>query len=97
MSYDQEEVTRVVDRAITVGELIEALSDYPKHYAVLATSDYGDHSHTEQVHTFDDSNIEELADVQRLATSGYSKSGVSLRETDEPTDEGPREVVLIRL
>lgn len=90
------DVERVVKRAMTVGDLVETMSNYPEHYKVFITSDYGDRGHTEQVHTFGDGDITELDDTTALKATAYSNSGVCLCESEEPIDY-EYGAVLIRL
>ena len=96
------EIEHLLDRAMTVGELKEILSHFHDDYKVLITSNYGDRGQTEQVHTFDSNDIDEIDNDQELAETGYSATGVRLRSNDEildkPEDErGPRNIVLIRV
>lgn len=93
----QRTVDRVLGRALTVRDLITALKDLgPDHLdnPVIFTSDYGDHCHTQQVHTLNDGATE--ACRGDLSESGYSHSGIAYKEDDDedemevPTDPAER-------
>jgi len=63
---------------ITVKELIEALEDLEPNALIAFSSDYGDHTHTEQVHSID-GNIEK----KLITESGYSESGWAVSSSDD--------------
>lgn len=65
---------------MTVKELIEALQDYPADKQVLFASDFGDHSHTMQVHGI--GNTEEV----QVRESAYSDSRYALDSERYPTE-----------
>lgn len=73
-------VTRELQRAKTVGDLIAELEGLPEDTPVLFCCDYGDHCHTQQalpVHEI------EVVPANRLGESGYSQSGIALSREEE--------------
>ena len=91
-------VERKLGRALTVEDLIAELEQYPKDARVVFACDYGDHSHTDQALPIE--NVEELTGAV-LYESGYSQSGLAIREMDEddedseePEQEGTPVIVL---
>jgi hypothetical protein len=70
-------------RSITVRQLRQLLFDVDDQEAIVVfSSDYGDHSHTEQVHAIRG----EFEEVQ-IETSAYSQSGWAvINEDDDEAD-----------
>jgi len=64
-----------------VKDLIEMLEDVDPNLPVVFQSDYGDHSHTQQVH-----GIQDDCEVRVLYETGYSHSGWKVRDSDEDDD-----------
>lgn len=75
------EVARLLDGALTVGELLSLLKDMDENALVLFSCDYGDYSHTMQALP---ARVVEQNTLQCLHKSAYSKSGVAV---DDPDDE----------
>ena len=73
-------------KSITVQELINLLKDEEPEAMVAFVSDYGDHHHTQQVHSIAGKLEEEL-----ISTSGYSDSGYALSG-----DSGDDVILVIR-
>lgn len=71
--------------------MIELLQDIPADAQVAFASDYGDHCHTEQVHTLR-GEVEERA----LYESAYSDSGFAVikDEDDKRTETAPKIFIL---
>jgi hypothetical protein len=68
--------------SITAGELRDLLNDLDKDAIVVFASDYGDHIHTQQVHSISGDFKEEA-----IYESAYSDSGWAIQEDDEVPDE----------
>lgn len=97
MSYKRDTVEELLADAVTVGEIIDYLSRFPRDHKCLATTDYGDRCHTEQVHLIGPDDIEELENDRELDTTGYSATGIQVRDLDGDCSERTDNVVLIRL
>lgn len=65
-------------RTITVAELIELLQDQNPDARVIFSTDYGDHSHTEQALP-----IRGELDEVTIEKSAYSNSGWAIAESNE--------------
>lgn len=85
---------------LTVKELIEHLEELPQDARVFFACDYGDYGHTQQALPVD--SVEELTENE-LEESGYSNSGVALRNSDSDededekgSDEDPTPIVVLR-
>lgn len=84
---------------LTVEELIAKLEELPQDARVFFACDYGDYSHTQQALPVD--SVEELTENE-LEESGYSHSGVALRDPDHEdedekgSDEDPTPIVVLR-
>lgn len=85
------QVQHVIENAMTGRQIIEAIESYGDlDVPMFFVCDYGDRYHTQQALP-----ITEIVDAERkhLVESGYSSSGIALREdegsdeTDEPDDE----------
>src|SRR5262245_17787558 len=74
------DIKRLLEKCLTVGELIEELQGYDASLPVIFTADYGDYHHTEQALPL--LSISESYDCS-LKESAYSKSGVAVRECEE--------------
>jgi len=70
--------------SVTAQELIEALQELPPDTQVAFASDYGDHSHTQQVHLL-------RGEVERRSTreSAYSDSGLAVDNDSDTSRKGP--------
>lgn len=78
----KSEIDRKLSGAITVQDLIDELSHCDPEAKVVFACDYGDICHTQQALPV--SSAESLdPDNLRLATSGYSQSGLAVEEIDE--------------
>lgn len=64
--------------SITVEQLQQLLSDYDPNTLVTFSSNYGDRSRTEQVHS-----LEGYADMKPLTKTAYSDSGYAIADDDE--------------
>lgn len=75
--------------AITAGRLIDRLKDFPEDAIVGFQSDYGDYTHTQQFLYITEENIRELepSEEEIVFNNGYSKSGLAIREKDEPDED----------
>jgi len=70
-------------QSITVGELRQILEDYDEDDMIAFSSDYGDHCHTEQLHS-----IKGAVDEVKADTTGYSDSGFKVvYDEDEKWEE----------
>lgn len=69
-------------RTATKEELIEALNDLPDGALVAFASDYGDYTHTQQVHTITPEITEKV-----ISETAYSYSGWALDTDAEPDDK----------
>lgn len=98
--------TLVLNRSITVRDLIDELSCMNPEAKVLIVSDYGDIGHTQQALPIQ--TIDELANHEFLTdNAGYSNSGVEVLEIDDEDnvetnehlddEDDLRNVVLIRV
>lgn len=84
---------------MTVAQLIEELQSFNPDSIVVFTSDYGDHSHTEQIHF--PNSVDELDDWEGVERTAYSASGYALadlteEEAEEEDDEDRPDLVIIR-
>ena len=89
-------VDRVLERGLTVDQLIEALQDMDGQAIPLFVCDYGDYSHTQQA--FPITKVEEL-DRLSVVETAYSQSGIAVREltdSDEDTSIHPNVIILHR-
>ena len=82
----------MLNNTLSIHDLISMLEDLKEQYGedtlVVASSDYGDHSHTEQ--------LVEITDVSvtNPVKSGYSQSGWAFGDEEDFDDEKPFVVVL---
>jgi hypothetical protein len=75
-----------LSRAMTVGDLLDYLSDLDRDLPVGFACDYGDYTHTTQFLLVEEART--LADdASYLGTTAYSQSGLCVREPDEEDDE----------
>ncbi len=75
--------------AMTVGELIEALSDLPEDAIVMFQCDYGDYCHTQQALAVEGLDLLATSDLV-LHESSYSRSGLAVSEIDEDDPQDPQ-------
>jgi len=88
-------VQRVMDDAMTVGQLLKVLDGLDKDTPVLFACDYGDRCHTMQALKVKSANT---FDSDVLHESAYSNSGVSFNEDDfRELDDGEEERVVVVL
>ena len=85
-----------VFRTVTVQELIETLQEEDPESMVAFASDFGDHCHTQQVHS-----IKGVVEEIGLYQTAYSESGWAEKKTlpgeeEEPAAEGTPKVLVIR-
>lgn len=74
------EVAETIKReAMTVGDLISELQQYPEDTPVVAVSDYGDIGHTQQIEFF--RYVNEFS-MKEFHSSAYSNSGIALNKDD---------------
>jgi hypothetical protein len=76
-------VTRELNSAMTVADLIAELEGLPEDTRVLFCCDYGDHCHTTQALPV---RGIEVVSASRLGESGYSQSGIALSREEEDGD-----------
>ena len=91
MTHD---IVRLLDHALTVEELIDELKTLEPKSKVVFTCSYGDRGGTRQalaVSSVDEHNRTELAE------SGYSETGVALRDDDDtgPATESDASIVVL--
>jgi hypothetical protein len=65
-------------KTITAAELIELLQDYAPDTKVIFSTDYGDHSHTQQA-----LGLRGESEEVTITKSAYSNSGFAIAEPDE--------------
>jgi hypothetical protein len=91
MAENIERIQRRLSNTITVEELIAALQEQEPDARVAFSSDYGDHCHTQQIHSIQGQLTEE-----GVYTSAYSSSGLAVADDDRDNyDELPK-VLIIR-
>jgi hypothetical protein len=82
---EQDERDHILERTITVQQLIDELENQDPDARVLFVCNYGDYHNTQQALTLDNS---EEYDTSDLRTSAYSQSGLALiEESGEPDEE----------
>ena len=81
---DRAEVARILSQSMTVGALRDLLIAYDDDCPVVFTCDYGDYGHTLQALIV--SGVDEH-DETEFDTSGYSHSGVALKDRRDDEDE----------
>jgi hypothetical protein len=69
-------------KTITVGELMQLLSDYDPETQVIFATNYGDRARTQQAHA-----IRGEAEEVTLHESGYSDSGFAIDEDDSDSSD----------
>ena len=69
---------------ITVAELRDLLDGQDDAMLVTFSSDYGDHSHTQQIHRLNGN-----AEVKAIQENAYSNSGWALMDDREDDGQGP--------
>ena len=77
-------------KTATKEEIIEALQDLPDGASVAFSSDYGDHSHTLQLHRLK-GDVEPVA----ITESSYSDSGFAVNDEDYPRGHVPDDVPIV--
>jgi hypothetical protein len=80
-----ENKNKILERALTVAELIEALQDFSPDARVVFESDYGDYGHSMQALLV--KRIDEV-EYRDFAKSRYSASGLVITEGLEDEDDG---------
>lgn len=75
----------MLQRGMTVAQLIEQLEDLPAGAVVVFTCDYGDYGHTQQALTV--GNVDEYSSSD-FHESAYSKSGIAMNKDDRDDDDG---------
>lgn len=89
--FDAKKVERILNRGLTVADLIEALQQQDPEARVVFACDYGDHCHTEQALPV--SECDQLYDDSHfLDDSAYSQSGIAIREFDTDDETGEPEI-----
>ena len=83
----REVAEKIQREAMTVGDLISQLQEFPEDTPVVSISDYGDMTHTQQVVFFRYANEFSMRD---FSGSAYSQSGIALNKDDGggDADEG---------
>ncbi len=71
-------------QTLTVKDLIELLECEDPNARVIFSTDYGDHSHTEQALP-----LRGLVDIVTVTRSAYSNSGFQIAEPDDDLDYEP--------
>lgn len=85
---EREKLAHILERGMTVEDLIYELKGYPPGTRVVFACDYGDHCHTDQALPI--ATVEALyPDEHQLYISGYSQSEVAIRELNEPLEKDP--------
>ncbi len=74
----------LLERGLTVGDLITELEALDRDAKVVFACDYGDYHHTRQVLPVE--RVEPLSRDEYLATTAYSQSRVCVRERGEEKD-----------
>ena len=82
MNYENRD--KILERALTVAELIEALQDFSPDARVVFESDYGDRGHSMQALLVKRVDQVEYGDI---AKGAYSASGLVITEGLEDEDE----------
>jgi hypothetical protein len=75
------DVQRILERGMTVADLIEELKTFEPDARVVFTCDYGDMCHTQQALPVE--SINRVKEYQRIEESAYSKSGIALQDFNE--------------
>ncbi len=75
-------------KTITVGELMQLLSDYDPATPAIFASNYGDRGRTQQAH-----GLRGHAEEVQLCESGYSDSGYAV--ADEEDDDNEQDTYLL--
>lgn len=75
---------------ITKAQLLDALADLPEGARLAFSSDYGDYTHTEQLHRLK-GDVEEV----QVRESGYSDSGYAVRRERDGEDGEDAETVWV--
>lgn len=84
--------SKLKKRGITVAQLIELLQGEDPDAIVLTSSDYGDYSHTEQVHAVT-GDVSEVS----IKASAYSASGFAINDDGDDGDDDGDGTVFIRI
>ena len=91
MTTNTKQVERILNRGLTVAELLDVLESCNPDARVVFVCDYGDHCHTQQALPVGEA--EELHhDYDELRESAYSQSGLALcerRRDDDDEDDEP--------
>lgn len=77
MKTSNQKIERTLQNALTVGDLRRMLEGFDEDAPVVFACDYGDYHHTTQALLVGD--VEERS-ARELAESGYSRSGLALRD-----------------
>ena len=86
------EVAHMLERAMTVTDLIAELRHFDPKANVVLASDYGDRGHTQQALPVE--SVDEI-DQERLRPSAYSHSGVAI--VGDADQSGNEAVVVLNL
>lgn len=76
-------------KTVTVGELMQLLSDYDPETPVIVTANYGDRCRTQQALP-----LSGEAEETQITQSAYSDSGYAIGEPDEDEDDGEMFLVI---
>ncbi len=89
------EIQHILDRALTVRDLIQQLEDMPPDARVVIEMDYGDRQHTMQALPVQEAA--QLEHDQPIYATAYSHSGIAIGEPD-PNGRGEfgLDVVILR-
>lgn len=86
MKKNAQDTPRQLRNAMTVRDLIDELKDANPDALVIFGCDYGDHVHTEQALPV--TTVDELDSYEELSDSGYSTSGLAVKEWDDEDVDG---------
>ena len=92
MRYEKK--NEILERGMTVAELIEALQEQSPTSRVVFASDYGDISHTMQALVVSHVDAVDYGDISE---SAYSQSGLSVSDDSDSDETGGEEVVVLNL
>jgi hypothetical protein len=77
-------------KTITKAELLETLELLADGDQIAFASDYGDHTHTQQVH-----RLKGNIDLRALRESAYSDSGWALADPDDDEGDEPQRIFIL--
>jgi len=78
-------IKRLVSRTLTASSLIAHLEHFDEETPIFISCSYGDRCNTMQILPIQDTGD---FDIEDLETSGYSQSGVALKDEDDRQKRG---------